>query len=142
MSPRTPAALQLLLEALGTAAGRQRQMVAPPPPQIRMVGGGAPERPLTQHRRWRTGQRGWPSTARGLAEWEEALTEDEHAAPVDHGRVVVAGGWGGPGGEGPGGRGSRCQQRAAPSPRNCRHFLIIEAFKKKSQIRKKQGTKT
>ena len=79
-----------------------------------MVGGGAPERPLTQHRRWRTGQRGWPSTARGLAEWEEALTEDEHAAPVDHGRVVVAGGWGGPGGEGPGGEGQ--QVSAAGSP--------------------------
>ena len=86
----------------------------PPPPHIRMVGGGAPERPLTQHRRWRTGQRGWPSTARGLAEWEEALTEDEHAAPVDHGRVVVAGGWGGPGGEGPGGEGQ--QVSAAGSP--------------------------
>lgn len=45
MSPRTPAALQLLLEALGTAAGRQRQTVAPPPPEIRMVGEGPPRGP-------------------------------------------------------------------------------------------------
>lgn len=30
------------------------------------------------------------------------LTEDKHAAPIDHGRVVVAGGWRGPCREGPG----------------------------------------
>ena len=45
MSPRTPAALQLLLEALGTAAGRQRQMVAPHPPISGWSGEGPPRGP-------------------------------------------------------------------------------------------------
>lgn len=114
MFPRTPAAHQLLLEALGTAAGPQRQMVAPRPRDQDGRGRGPREAPDPAQALEDWAERGWPSTAWGLAGWEAPLTEDEHAAPVDHGRVVVAGGRGGPGGEGPGGEGQ--QVSAAGSP--------------------------
>ena len=86
----------------------------PRPPRSGWSGRGPREAPDPAQALEDWAERGWPSTARGLAEWEEPLTEDEHAAPVDHGRVVVAGGRGGPGGEGPGGEGQ--QMSAAGSP--------------------------
>ena len=101
--------------------------------------GRGPERPPTQHRRWRTGHReAGPAQPGAEARREAALTEDEHAAPVDHGGVVVAGGRGGPGGEGPeGGRGIKCKRRAAPSPPNCSllsHYRSLKKTAKTSHI--------
>lgn len=56
----------------------------------------------------------------GTGPWRGGqLTEDKHAASVDNGRVVVAGGWRGAGGEGPGGVGGNKAQGGQSAGVSC-----------------------